>query len=166
MHSAASPAPPTAILLSPGSSARSRSTSSAIPPCASRTFEPVTDDSVFENTTFGSARQSAANSRSIGPASGSRSAVSQYSITSYSRRPRRCAPSSRTWSLWNWCSSSLGADQSIEPSGAATNPSTDMVIEKITRLVQRLHFGQHLADGRLRVAEQQRGVVEVEERVV
>ena len=46
---------------------------------------------------------------------GSRSAVSQYNIASYRRRPQSSTPTSRTRSLWNRCSSSSGADQSISP---------------------------------------------------
>jgi hypothetical protein len=83
---------------------------------------------VFENTTFGSCFQIRANSRSCSAADGCSSHLSQNSISSYSRRPSRCAPSSRTRWLWNRCNSSSGADQSISPSGPAVKPSSETVM--------------------------------------
>jgi hypothetical protein len=70
-----------------------------------------------------------ANSTVTSDAAGSRSAVSQQTIVSYSPRPHKCTPSSRVRSLWNRCSSSLGADHSSSPAGPAMNPSSDTPIE-------------------------------------
>jgi hypothetical protein len=64
------------MAMSPSTSSRTRPSSSAIPPRASRAF-PSTAWSVVEKTTFGSACQMPANSRSVAPIDGSRSAVSQ-----------------------------------------------------------------------------------------
>src|SRR5437763_1620969 len=105
--SAASVAPPMAMSLSPGS-ARNRSISSARLPEASRAL-PCTADSVVENTTFGSGFQSAAHSSSASSSDGSWSAVSQYSIVSYSRRPNRWTPTSRISSIQQRKTPSSGA---------------------------------------------------------
>lgn len=85
--SAARVAPPIAMSPSPGS-ARNRSISSDRPPEARRAL-PCTAGSVVENTTFGSGFQSAVHSSIESSSDGSWSAVSQYSIVSYSRRPNR-----------------------------------------------------------------------------
>jgi hypothetical protein len=90
---------------------------------------PSTLFRVFENTIFGRDCQMRANSSSYSVADGVSSAVSQYTIVSYSRRPQRCTPSSRVCSLWNRCSSSSGADQSISPLGPAMKPSSETPIE-------------------------------------
>ena len=79
---------------------------------------PCTADSVVENTTFGSGFQSPAHSVSASSNGGSWSAVSQYSIVSYSRRPIRWTPTSRISSLTNRQTSSSGAsDVMISQSG-------------------------------------------------
>ena len=113
--SAASVAPPIAMSPSPGS-ARSRSISSARPPDARRAL-PWTADSVVENTTFGSGFHSAVHSISASSSDGSWSAVSQYSIVSYSRRPIRWTPTSRISSIQKRKTSLSGVDQSKPPSG-------------------------------------------------
>ena len=74
-------------------------------------------NSVVENTTFGSGFQSAAHSSSESSSDGSWSAVSQYSIVSYSRRPIRWTPTSRISSVTNRQTSSSGGVQSKLPSG-------------------------------------------------
>jgi len=108
-------APPIAMSPSPGS-ARNRSISSARPPEARRAL-PFTADSVVENTTFGSDFQIAAHSSIESSSDGSWSAVSQYSIVSYSPRPNRCTPTSRISSVTKRKTSSSGAVQSKSPSG-------------------------------------------------
>ncbi len=100
---------------SPGS-ARSRSISSARPPAASRAV-PCTADRVVENTTFGNGFQSAAHSSIESSSDGSWSAVSQYSIVSYSRRPNRWTPTWRISSVTKRKTSSSGSVQSKRPSG-------------------------------------------------
>ena len=89
---------------------------------------PSTVSRVEENTTLGSAFQIRANSSSLGSDRAS-PAVSQGSMSWYSPRPQRCAPSWRVCSLWNRISSSSGAAQSIAPSGPAMHPSSDTPIE-------------------------------------
>jgi hypothetical protein len=78
---------------------------------------PCTADSLVENTTFGSAFQIAAHSSIESSSDGSWSAVSQYSIVSYGRRPNRWTPTSRISSVAKRKTSSSGAVQSKSPSG-------------------------------------------------
>ena len=73
--------------------------------------------SVFENTTRSSGRHSSANSAIAGSLN---SCVSQTSIASYRLRPSSCTSVSTIRWLWKRCSSSVGAVQSIEPSGRLT----------------------------------------------
>jgi Ricin-type beta-trefoil lectin domain len=75
---------------------------------------------VVENTTFGSGFQIAAHSSIESSSDGSWSAVSQYSIVSYSPRPNRWTPTSRISSVTKRKTSSSGAVQSKPPS---TGPS-------------------------------------------
>src|SRR5262249_34358999 len=107
--------PPRAMLPSAGS-ARNPPLSSATPPAARRAL-PCTADNVVENTTFGSGFQIAAHSSIESSSDGSWSAVSQYSIVSYSRRPNRWTPTSRISSVTKRKTSSSGAVQSKSPSG-------------------------------------------------
>jgi hypothetical protein len=74
--------------------------------------------SVVEYTTLSVPRQISAKSRMKRgwPAV---SSVSQASITSYIRRPRRCVPIDRSRSLTNVCISSSGSAQSKLPSSSA-----------------------------------------------
>ncbi|GAB2744886.1 hypothetical protein GCM10010442_75900 [Kitasatospora kifunensis] len=78
---------------------------------------PCTADSVVENTTLGSAFQTAANSSVEKSGDGFWSTLSQYSIVSYSRRPNRWTPASRTSSAAKRKTSSSGGVQSKPPPG-------------------------------------------------
>jgi len=80
---------------------------------------PCTAGSVVENTTFGSGFQIAAHSSIESPSDGSWSAVSQYSIVSYSFRPSRWTPTCRISSVTKRKTSSSGSVQSKPPSGPA-----------------------------------------------
>ncbi len=104
-----------AIAPSPGT-VRSRPISSARLPEARRAL-PWTADSVVEKTTFGSGFQIAAHWSIEWSSEGSWSAVSQYSIVSYSRRPIRWTPTSRSSSVTKRKTSSSGAVQSKSPAG-------------------------------------------------
>ena len=79
-----------------------------------RSTEPF---SVVENTTFGSGFHRAAHSSSAASIDGSWSAVSQYSIVSYSRRPIRWTPTSRISSVTDRQTSSSGGGAVMSPSG-------------------------------------------------
>jgi len=87
-----------------------------MPPVARRAL-PSTADSVVENTTFGSGFHSAVHSRSAASSDGSWSAVSQYSIVSYRRRPIRWTPTPRISSIQKRKTSGSGTLQSKVPSG-------------------------------------------------
>ena len=76
-----------------------------------------TADSVVENTTLGSGFQIAAHSSIESSSDGSWSAVSQYSIVSYSRRPNRWTSTPRISSVTKRKVSSSGGVQSKSPSG-------------------------------------------------
>lgn len=122
---AARSAPPTDTSRSVAASAAA--TSSARGAVASRAF-PSTRSSVRLNTTFGSAAHTSANASpsAVLRISGS---VSQGSITSYSRRPHRYAPSSPTCARLNRNCSSPGALQPKPPARSVTYPSRVTLIE-------------------------------------
>jgi hypothetical protein len=89
---------------------------------------PWTLSSVRLKTTFGIAHQASANaaSSSLSRIDGS---VSHTTIVSYSLRPNRNPPSSRTCAVWKRNSSSLGAVHPNAPSRSAIKPSTETLIE-------------------------------------
>ena len=84
-------------------------------PRSSREFQP-TESRVFENTIFGIARHSRANSACTDDTSGASSAVGQWAdISSYSFRPYSDTAVSRTWSFQYWCSSASGSLHPMSP---------------------------------------------------
>ena len=78
---------------------------------------PSTCATVLENTTYRSGFPSAIHSRSASSSDSAWSAVSQYSIVSYSSRPMRWTPTPRISSIQKRKTSLSGAVQSNVPSG-------------------------------------------------
>ena len=83
---------------------------------------------MVENTTFGMAFQIRANSSRPAPDMVV-SAVSQTSMSSYSRRPINSTPIPGVCWTWNANSSWSGAVQEMSPPGPAMKPSSDTLME-------------------------------------
>ena len=107
----------------------SRRTASGSNSRSIRVFALVACSSVREYTILSAACQTVAKSRTNPGSPANAVASSQYTITSYIRRPRRYVPMGRCRSLTKRCTSSSGTPQSKSPCSSATYPSSVVIME-------------------------------------